>query len=353
MRAVILCAGYATRLHPFTERFPKGLLRVKGEAVLETSVRKVLSVPGVHRVSVVTNALHAAFYANWLADFRGRGGPADRIDLLNDGTRSNDERRGGIGDFALSIREHSICEDVLLLGSDRLFSFDLADFAAEMVRRGSPVNACQDVYDPEEIRLRHGCAVVDKDLRITAYEEKPACPRSSIASAAVYAFPADTLQQVDEYLTTGGDPDAPGHYLQWLVERRATFAWLFESECQDIGNAEAYLSANGLDVTSAKVAILDEQAGARGLTMKDWREALHVALDEVAAEGALLAALRLNQEPKGDKLAWLEDVMLSVPLTVLQAPAGRVHRINRADGHHIPTSQGCFECWSVALRTLL
>jgi len=55
MLCVILAAGYATRLHPLTENFPKLLLDVQGRTVLDWLLSDVNRIEGIGKYVVVSN----------------------------------------------------------------------------------------------------------------------------------------------------------------------------------------------------------------------------------------------------------------------------------------------------------
>jgi glucose-1-phosphate thymidylyltransferase len=160
--------------------------------------------------------------------------------LLDDGTCSNAERRGTIGDLMLAIESQKIDDDTLVICSDKMFGFTLYDFVGYFKKRREAINACFDTGDVESLRGKHGCVVVDAEGRIVEFEEKPSKPKSTIQSIAFYIFPRTTLPLVREYLEDGGTPDAPGFLLQWLCRRIPVYAWLFSEPCYDVGTPESY-----------------------------------------------------------------------------------------------------------------
>ena len=94
MKAIILAAGYATRLRPLTDNFPKPLLPVGGRPMLDWIVDRVEEVEDVDGIHVVTNARFADDFRSW-ADGRA-------IDVHDDGTTSNEDRLGAI------VTEHGV-----------------------------------------------------------------------------------------------------------------------------------------------------------------------------------------------------------------------------------------------------
>ena len=59
MKALVLAAGYATRLRPLTDTIAKELLPVGGRPIIDWILDKVDEVEGIDAVHVVTNARKA------------------------------------------------------------------------------------------------------------------------------------------------------------------------------------------------------------------------------------------------------------------------------------------------------
>lgn len=242
MTAIVLAAGYATRLSPLTDACPKSLLPVAGKPVIEYVFDAIGATPGIGRILLVVNGRHHDAFRAWLPRARVRCPVA----LLNDGTRTNEERLGSTGDLRFALEQTRLDDDFLLLPSDRILGFSLDAFCQAFHRHAEAVNACHDLGTTDAIRLRHGCVVIGADGRVVDFEEKPASPRSSIASIAVYAYPRSCIPLVSEFLRQGGDPDAPGHFARWYLARRPFHAFLFTEECHDIGTVESYRAVDEL-----------------------------------------------------------------------------------------------------------
>jgi glucose-1-phosphate thymidylyltransferase len=240
--AIVLAAGYATRLSPLTDACPKSLLPVAGKPVIEYVLDVIGAAPEVENILLVVNERHHDAFRDWLRLAR----VPRPVALLNDGTCTNGERLGSTGDLRFALERTGLDDDFLLLPSDRILGFSLDAFCRDFRRRAEALNACQDLGNPEAVRLRHGCVVIAPDGRIVDLEEKPATPRSSIASIAVYAYPRSCIPLVSEFLRQGGDPDAPGHFARWYLVRQPLYAFLFTEECHDIGTIETYRAVDEL-----------------------------------------------------------------------------------------------------------
>ena len=236
MKAVILAAGYATRLYPLTLDRPKHLLEVGGRPILDLLLDR-LPVEELETVYVVTNSKFAPRFREWAESH-----PAG-IEVIDDGTTSDDDRLGAIGDLQLVIST-GIDDDLLVAAGDSLFSDPLDGFVRFARERAAPVIAAYDVGDLEEIK-RLSAIEVDEDSRVTSFQEKPERPTSTLAGIALYFYPRSMLPLVAEYLEAGNNPDQPGRLLQWLHERTPVYAWLVPGRWFDIGTPETLAEAEG------------------------------------------------------------------------------------------------------------
>jgi glucose-1-phosphate thymidylyltransferase len=231
VKALILAAGYATRLSPLTDDFPKGLLPVGGRPMVDWIVDSVRAA-GIDDVWLVTNARFAARFEEWSA---GNG-----VSVADDGTDSNENRLGAIGD----IRFVGLDDDALIIAGDNLFDYSLADLIAFWESRGrQSALAVHDVGD-RELATRYGIVEVDGDDRIVGFVEKPADPPSTLAATATYLYSREHLRLVDAYLEEGNNPDQPGNLVAWLHRREPVFAFRFAGGWYDVGDHAQLLEAD-------------------------------------------------------------------------------------------------------------
>jgi glucose-1-phosphate thymidylyltransferase len=229
VKALILAAGYATRLSPLTDDFPKGLLPVGGRPMLDWIVDNVRSA-GIDDVSVVTNARFAARFEAW----------ADGVTILDDGTDSNENRLGAIGD----IRFAALDDDALIIAGDNLFDYPLAGLVAFWEEKGrESAVAVLDVGD-RELARRYGIVDLDADDRIVGFVEKPDDPPSTLAATATYLYSREHLRLVDAYLEEGNNPDQPGNFVAWLHRREPVYAYRFAGGWYDVGDHAQLLEAD-------------------------------------------------------------------------------------------------------------
>jgi glucose-1-phosphate thymidylyltransferase len=230
VKAVILAAGYATRLYPLTLDRPKHLLEVGGKTILDRLLEQ-LPLGELDTVYVVTNAKFAPRFREW-AD--GRPG---NVLVVDDGTLTEDDRLGAIGDLRLVIETEQLDDDLLVAAGDSLFSDRLDGFVEFGRGRGVTVTAVYDVGDLEAMR-RLSSVSVDGDSRVTSFEEKPEHPTSTLAGIALYYLPRSVLPLVDDYLAEGNNPDQPGRLLVWLYRRTPVYAWRVPGRWFDIGTPD-------------------------------------------------------------------------------------------------------------------
>jgi glucose-1-phosphate thymidylyltransferase len=238
MKCVLLAAGYATRLYPLTRNMPKSLLPVGNRTILERILEKVERVDEIDEVVLVSNARFFDQFEAFVGSYRS----AKRYSVLNDGTTDNDKRLGAIADLKLAVDRKGIDEDTMVLAGDNLFDFGLDDFARFFRQKQADCITAHRLEDLAELR-RTGVVELSEDRRVLSFQEKPAEPKSTWAVPPFYLYRRETLPLLDEYLASGENPDAPGHFVPWLAARRPVYAFTFEGRRYDIGNLESYEEA--------------------------------------------------------------------------------------------------------------
>lgn len=245
MIAILLAAGYGTRLYPLTENTPKALLPVKGRPILSYLIEKLTSLPDAAggsrppQIVLVSNHRFAPAFEAWFS----KTGQAIPWTVLDDGTTCDEDRLGSMGDLAFSIRKINPKEDLLVLGSDNLFP-DRLDRFLSFAKMHSPAVTlgCYELPDRKEA-TRYGVLTADSDLRITGFSEKPANPTSSLISMAVYFFPFEALERVLEYVGSSAAADTLGSFIRWLLDRHPVVAHRFNGPWFDIGDIRSYTQA--------------------------------------------------------------------------------------------------------------
>jgi glucose-1-phosphate thymidylyltransferase len=238
MKCVILAAGYATRLRPLTVDLPKHLLRVGDRPMLDWVLDRVRELEDVDAIHLVTNSRFAPPFARW-AEPQG-------VTVHDDGTASNEDRLGAVGDLQLTIDAAGLEDDELLvLAGDNLFELSLPRFVEWWRAKPQPSSAVplHDVGDLE-LATHYGIAETDGEDRVVRFVEKPSDPPSTLASTLIYLLPPEHVRLVGTYLDQGQSPDNAGSFLGWLAGREAVYGHRFEGSWYDIGNLEQLLEAD-------------------------------------------------------------------------------------------------------------
>ncbi len=234
---VLLAAGYGTRLYPLTKDRPKALLPIGPRAMLDIIMDKVREIPNVRQIVLVTNHRFAEQFRQWQQQ---SGQP---VEVIDDETSTNETRLGAIRDLQLGMERLRRPDDVVVLGTDNLFTSSLAEFVrGAKARAPSATVALQEVATKEDAK-KFGIVELLPDGRIKRLLEKPADPPTRLAALCVYYFPHAMHPRFAQFLSDGGNPDAPGYFIEWLVRTEPTYGTVVDGEWFDIGSHETYREA--------------------------------------------------------------------------------------------------------------
>jgi glucose-1-phosphate thymidylyltransferase len=240
MKAIVLAAGYATRLYPLTLNKAKPLLPIAGRPMIEYTLMRIAPLDAVDEVYIVTNGRFYNDFVEWLHGFSPSF--TKEIKLLSDGTMTNEERMGAIGDLIFTVESNSIDDDCLVVAGDNLFDFELSGFVRFALARGTSVG----LYRVEDVELvkRYSVVEVDEDGRIIYFEEKPKEPRTNLVAICLYLIRRDDLRKLFEYRAEGHLMDEPGYFIQWLCKRTDVYGYLFTGIWFDIGDKGSLMTAD-------------------------------------------------------------------------------------------------------------
>ncbi len=219
--------------------------------MLDYLLDRIREVEDVEAIHVVTNSRFAPAFSDWA--------PAG-VTVHDDGTTSNEDRRGAIGDLAFTIERAGLeGEDLLVVAGDNLVGYSLPEFVGFWRAKGGSAIAVYEIADADEL-TRYGVIELDADDRVVGFEEKPARPRSNLAATAAYLYRAADLELLARYLAEGNPPDAPGNFVAWLHTRAPVHGYRFTGEWHDIGDARQLLEADNRLREQAGMPVRSEYA---------------------------------------------------------------------------------------------
>jgi len=234
MKAIVLAAGYATRLYPLTINKAKPLLPIGGRPILDYIIEGIAEIPEVDTVYIVTNTKFYTDFINWRRSLHSN----KEIVIIDDGTTDDADKLGAIGDIGLVISKMSIKDDLLVLAGDNLFGFKLKKFTEFYKQSGLSIAVYK--YPHKEELPNYGIVELDNSGDVASFQEKPQFPKTNLVAVCLYAIPVSKLGLVHQYLSAGNNKDAPGYYLQWLVKKEKISAFVFHEPWHDIGAPEEY-----------------------------------------------------------------------------------------------------------------
>ena len=233
MKCLFLAAGYATRLYPLTENYPKPLLDVAGRSILDRLIDDLDATGLIDGYGVVTNHKFAGHFRDWAAAYGGR------VQVVDDGTSTNETRLGAVRDIKYAVDALGLDDDLLVLAGDNLLSFSLASFLDYAAAKGT---SCIMRYrEPSVRRLRKsGVVMIARDGRVLSMEEKPAVPQSHWCCPPFYFYKKADLARLDEALAAGCGVDAPGSLAAWIASVSPVYAMIMPGPRYDIGTLDSY-----------------------------------------------------------------------------------------------------------------
>jgi glucose-1-phosphate thymidylyltransferase len=213
------------------------LLPLAERPMLDYLLDRIREVEEIDEIHLVTNSRFAEQFRDWA--------PPD-VTVHDDGTASNEDRLGAIGDLAFTIERAGVeGEDLFVVAGDNLIGYSLPDYVAFWRAKGGSAIALYEVAN-RELLTGYGVVELDDDDRVVGFEEKPAEPKSHLAATAAYLYRAMDLELLATYLDEGNPPDAPGNYVAWLHTRAPVHGYRFTGEWHDIGDLGQLLEADNL-----------------------------------------------------------------------------------------------------------
>ncbi len=237
MKCLILAAGYATRLYPLTENFPKPLLKVGEKTILDWLIDDLEEGGRIDEYIVISNHKYAEHFRAWAA---GRSGS---ITVLDDHTETNETRLGAVKDILYAIDTLKLDDDLLVAAGDNVLDFSLNKFVDYALEKGT--SCVMRYYEESTEKLKKaGVAEVDERDVIISMTEKPSEPRSHWCTPPFYYYTKADAGLVRKGIEDGCGTDAPGSYIAWLCGETVVHSMLMPGKRYDIGNLESYKKVN-------------------------------------------------------------------------------------------------------------
>lgn len=231
MKCLILAAGYATRLYPLTENFPKPLLEVRGKTILDWLIEDIGDA--ADEFIVISNHKFVSFFEEWA------GKRPEPITVLDDGTDTNETRLGAVCDILFAVEKLGVDDDCLIIAGDNLLDFSLRSFIGYAREKGVSCTMRYREADGKRLR-RSGVSEIAEDERLLSLEEKPETPKSEWCTPPFYYYVAADMKKIGDAIADGCGTDAPGSLVAWMCRKSPMYSMEMPGSRYDIGNLESY-----------------------------------------------------------------------------------------------------------------
>lgn len=233
MKCLILAAGYATRLYPLTENYPKPLLVVGNKTILDWLIDDIDIVNIVDEYIVISNHKFAHHFEEWAKTKK------QKVTVVDDGTSSNEARLGAVKDIQFAIDKLGLEDDMLVIAGDNVLDFSLTKFITYSKNKNT--SCIMRYYEPDEKKLlKCGVVSIDESDKILNMTEKSPTPATHWCCPPFYYYTKDDAKLVQKGIDSGCGTDAPGSYIAWLCTQTTVHAMEMPGRRYDIGNLESY-----------------------------------------------------------------------------------------------------------------
>lgn len=238
MKNIVIAAGYATRLYPLTENFPKPLLEIGSSSILGRMMEDIDKIEEIDEHIIVSNHKFARHFEEW-ADKQDTRCP---VTIIDDGTETNETRLGAVRDLLLAIDRCNVDDDMMVVAADNILDFSFQGFVDFFKEKGTSVIMCH--HEPELKKLqRTGVIKVDENMKVLLMQEKPEEPVSNWAVPPFYIYSRNDIPLIKDCMNHGCGFDAPGNLAHYLAEVTTLHAWQMPGKRFDIGTLDTYYEA--------------------------------------------------------------------------------------------------------------
>ena len=236
MKNIVLAAGYATRLYPITENFPKSLLEIGGISILDRLISDIDAIEEVEEHIIISNRKYFPHFEKWAADSQYK----KKITVIDDGSMDNENRLGAVKDLQLVIETKQLYnDDLLVIAADNILSFSFRGFINYFNEKQTSL--IMTYYEPDsKVLSRSGVISIDPNGKVLGMTEKPAIPTSHYVAPPFYIYKKNDVKFIEECISEGCKTDAPGSLVQSMLSKTVFHAWTMQGKRYDIGTLEAY-----------------------------------------------------------------------------------------------------------------
>lgn len=242
---MLLAGGIGSRLNILVEVRAKPAVPFGGiYRIIDFTLSNVMN-SGINSVAVLTQYKplslmeHIGTGAPW--DFIGRGRGA-KILPPRTGRRDSDWYKGtadAIRQNTDYIHSHP-SRDVLVLSGDHIYYMDYRALIQFHRQKRADLTIAMMTIPMDQVK-HFGTAIADKKGRIIEWEEKPAVPRTNLASMGIYVFKIAYLLSI---LQKSSAPDFGKHIIPLAIKEDPVYAYPFQEYWRDVGTLDAYWKAN-------------------------------------------------------------------------------------------------------------
>lgn len=235
MKCLILAAGYATRLYPLTENFPKPLLEVNGKTIIDWLIDDLNQTNYISEFIIISNHKYYDHFLNW----KNNKKTVKNISIIDDGTISNEKRLGAVVDIELAIKQYHINDDLMVIAGDNVLDFSFKHFIEYFKQKNT--TCVMRYYEPDLNKVKKSASlIINNNDQVVKMLEKPVNPKSHFCCPPFYIYHRNDLEQISLCLLNGGGKDAPGSFISWLYSKSPVHAYKMPGKRYDIGSLESY-----------------------------------------------------------------------------------------------------------------
>ena len=257
---LLLAGGICSRLDLLVGHRAKPAVPFAGlYRIIDFSLSNVMN-SGLNRVGVLTQYKPLSLMAHigngeaW--DFTGR---TRGVKILppRTGEKDSDWYRGTADAIRQNIDfvQNNPSDQVIILSGDHIYRMDFDAMLAYHQHKKADVTIGMMVVPKRDIH-QFGAGIVDGENRIIDWEEKPAVPKTNLASMGIYIF--DTRYLLRTLAKDRDEADFGMHIIPRAIKEDKVFAYPFYGYWRDVGTIQAYWEAN-MDVLRTGSGISPEE----------------------------------------------------------------------------------------------